>query len=79
MTKLQQPCPCPINASNNGTVLVVGHTNTIPDIIARLGGPKTGEIQESEYSNLFVLVGDPETRLVRSYYGAADSPQPECN
>jgi hypothetical protein len=68
-----------VRASNNGIVLVVGHTITIPDIIARLGGPKTGEISESEYSNLFVLVGGAETRLVRSYFGAADSPQPGCN
>jgi phosphohistidine phosphatase SixA len=28
-----------IRASNNGSVLVVGHTITIPDIIARPGGP----------------------------------------
>jgi broad specificity phosphatase PhoE len=69
-----------IRASNDGTVLVVGHTITIPDIIDRLGGPKPGKILESEYSNLFVLVGeDPGTRLVRSHYGAADSPQPACN
>ena len=68
-----------IRASNSGTVLVVGHTITIPDIIARLGGPKTGEISESGYSNLFVLLGVSEMRLVRSVYGAADSPQPGCN
>jgi broad specificity phosphatase PhoE len=68
-----------VRASNEGTVLVVGHTITIPDIIDRLGGPKPGEIPESEYSNLFLLVGDSGTRLVRSHYGAADSPQPACN
>ena len=61
-----------IRASDKGTVLVVGHTITIPDIVARLGGPKIGEISDAEYSNLFVLVGDSEKRLVRSRYGAAD-------
>jgi broad specificity phosphatase PhoE len=69
-----------IRASDNGTVLVVGHTITIPDIIARLGGPNIGKISESEYSNLFVLVGDSEKRLVRSRFGAADdNPQLGCN
>jgi broad specificity phosphatase PhoE len=69
-----------IHALDSGTVLVVGHTTTIPAIIARLGGPKIGEILESEYSNLFVLVGDSEPRLVRSLYGAAvGKAQPGCN
>jgi len=68
-----------VRAATSGTVLVVGHTVTVPDIIARLGGPEIAAISESEYSNLFVLVGDAEPRLVRSYYGAAHSPQPGCN
>ncbi|HUF46558.1 MAG TPA: phosphoglycerate mutase family protein [Vicinamibacterales bacterium] len=36
-------------------VLVVGHSNSVPDIIKALGGP-TITIAESEYDNLFVFV-----------------------
>jgi phosphohistidine phosphatase SixA len=67
-------------ASNDGAVLVVGHTVTIPGMITGLGGPEMGEISESEYSNLFVLVGGPKIRVVRSHYGAPDhNSQPDCN
>jgi broad specificity phosphatase PhoE len=38
----------------DGVVVVVGHSNTIPDVIALLGGP-TFEIKDPEYDNLFVL------------------------
>jgi broad specificity phosphatase PhoE len=36
-------------------VLVVGHTNTLPDVIAMLGGGKIAEIPETDYDNLFVV------------------------
>lgn len=39
-------------------VLVVGHSNTIPDVIKQLGGPAV-TIGDSEYDNLFILV--PQT------------------
>ena len=63
-----------------GVVLVAGHSNTVPAIIAALGGPRLPDICESVYANLFVLVpGAGEVRLVRSRYGAADpEPGPEC-
>lgn len=58
------------------TVLVVGHSDTIPAIISALGGPDVGPICEAEYANLFLLVlaeGQPP-RFVRSTYGQADPP-----
>jgi broad specificity phosphatase PhoE len=63
-----------------GVVLVVGHNNSVPAIIAALGGPRLPDICESVYASLFVLVpGGGEARLVRSHYGAADSdPGREC-
>jgi phosphohistidine phosphatase SixA len=63
-----------------GVVLVVGHSNTIPAIIAALGGPHLPDICESVFANLFVLLpGAREARLVRSRYGAADrNPEPGC-
>lgn len=58
------------------TVLVVGHSNTVPAIIAALGGPKMPDICDSQYANLFTLVLDgTSARLVRGSYGAA-SPDP---
>jgi len=61
-------------------VLIVDHSNTIPAVIAALGGPRVGNICEPVYGNLFVLIpGTTETRLVRSRYGAADpDPDQEC-
>jgi phosphohistidine phosphatase SixA len=63
-----------------GVVLVVGHSDTIPAIIAALGGPRLPDICESVFSHLFVLLpGAREARLVRSRYGAADRhPEPGC-
>jgi hypothetical protein len=57
-----------------GTLLVVGHNNTVPLIIAALGGPKLPEICDSVYDKLFVLVLGKEVRLVQSRYGASGSP-----
>ena len=53
-------------------VLVVGHGNTVPLIIKALGGPEIEEIEDSNYSALFILVIPPEgtPRLVRGEYGA---------
>jgi hypothetical protein len=61
-------------------VLVVGHSNTVPKIIAALGGPQMPEICETQFGNLFVLEPAPAgARLVRSLYGAADPPNaPGC-
>ena len=57
------------------TVLVVGHGNTVPLIIAALGGPKLPDICEPVYDKLFVLVlgrrSPPDPVEVRSA-GAAD-------
>jgi broad specificity phosphatase PhoE len=36
-------------------ILVVGHSDTIPEIIQALGGPEMPEIDEREYDNLFIL------------------------
>lgn len=61
------------------TVLVVGHSNSLPAIIAALGGPRVPDLCESVYCTLFVLVpGAGEARLVRSRYGAPDPP-PDCD
>jgi broad specificity phosphatase PhoE len=54
----------------DGVVVVVGHSNTIPDVIALLGGPRF-EIKDPEYDNLFVLSFSGATpTLLRLHYGA---------
>src|SRR5690606_33647422 len=64
------------------TVLVVGHSNTIPDVIAALGGPAMPELCESQYDDLFVLLlggGGEGAALIRARYGAPSPPPgPEC-
>src|SRR4051794_39605623 len=58
------------------TVVVVGHTTTVPKIIALLGGPTLGPICESAYGNLFTLVipSAGPARFTHGHYGAADPP-----
>jgi broad specificity phosphatase PhoE len=67
-----------IRARKNGVVVVVGHSNTLPEIIAGLGGP-TVKIADPEYNNLFVLtVGESHSSLLRLHYGDA-MPVPSPN
>jgi len=45
-----------IFANHRGqTVLVVGHSNTVPQIIAAVGGPLLADIPDNEFDNLFVV------------------------
>jgi broad specificity phosphatase PhoE len=61
------------------TVLVVGHSNTVPAIIAALGGPHLSDICEKMYANLYILIPGVEVRLVQARYGAPDPESgPSC-
>ena len=63
-------------------VLVVGHSNTVPAIIAALGGPQIQPLCETEYANLFTLILEPGggARFIRSSYGTPDPPAAaDCN
>jgi broad specificity phosphatase PhoE len=51
-----------------GNVLVVGHSNTVPEIIRALGITPPITISETEFDNLFVLVPGAQPRLVRLHY-----------
>jgi broad specificity phosphatase PhoE len=63
-----------------GTVLVVGHSNTIPAIVGALGAPLPRELCDSEYDQVFVVVlGDTgPPRLIRSKYGASNAEDATC-
>lgn len=62
------------------TVLVVGHSNTIPAIVTALGGPQLPNLCDTQYAVLYVLSLPAEgaARLVTASYGAADPPDSSC-
>jgi broad specificity phosphatase PhoE len=62
------------------TVLVVGHSNTVPDIVAALGAPKPADICDGEYDNLYVVTVplSGAARVVRARYGAPSPADSSC-
>ncbi len=54
--------------SAKGNVLVVGHSNTVPDIIKGLGIATPVTIGEADYDNLFVVTPGERPALVRLHY-----------
>ena len=55
-----------------GTVLVVGHSNTIPPLIGALGGHEP-TIGEKDYKDLFILhQPGPKAQLIHARYGSND-------
>ncbi len=59
-------------------VLVVGHSNTVPEIIKALGARAPPAICDEEYDRLFVVTLDAAARVVQARYGAATPPGPNC-
>lgn len=51
---------------NGGSVLIVGHSNTVPDIVERLSGKPQPTMDESRYGDLFVV--DLKTGSVAAEY-----------
>ena len=55
------------------TVLVVGHSNTVPEIVAALGAPQPAPICDDGYDSIFIVTvptaGAPT--VVRLHFGAA--------
>lgn len=56
------------------TIFVAGHNNTVPEIIAALGGPSLPIIPETEFDNLYILTiqKDGVVKLVKLKYGSAE-------
>ena len=54
----------------SGAVLIVGHSNTIPEFLKALGAAPISAIHEDEFDNLFVVTTEAATppRLVRLHY-----------
>jgi broad specificity phosphatase PhoE len=62
-----------IRARGAGQVIfVAGHNNTVPEIIAALGGPQLPIIPEEEFDNLYILSvsSDGASQLVKMKYGS---------
>jgi broad specificity phosphatase PhoE len=63
-----------IRAQHSGqTVFIAGHNNTVPEIIAALGGPQYPTIPETEYDNVYVVTvyRMGKARVVNMKYGAS--------
>lgn len=54
--------------SLKGNALVVGHGNTIPDLLQALGIATPINIAETDYDNLFVITLGPTPRMTRLHY-----------
>jgi broad specificity phosphatase PhoE len=53
-------------------VLVSGHSNTVPEIVAALGAPEPDPIDDAEYDNLYVVsvsAGGDEATVLRIHFG----------
>ncbi len=64
------------NLPKNAVVLVVGHSNTVPLILAALGGPTLPQMCESDHSTMYVLTPDASgsVKVIRSQYGLLAPP-----
>jgi hypothetical protein len=45
--------------AERGPVLIVGHSNTVPEIVARLGGERPAPLAETDYDDVWHLWGAP--------------------
>lgn len=54
--------------AERGNALVVGHSNTIPDLLKALGISEPITIGENDYDNLFEVTLDEKPRLTRLHY-----------
>jgi broad specificity phosphatase PhoE len=53
-------------------VFIAGHNNSVPEIIAALGGPQMPIIPETEFDNLYILTvqSDGAVKLLKLKYGS---------
>lgn len=54
----------------NGVVLIVGHANTVPQMLRALGDTDRAEIPANEFDNLFVVIpnGSGKPTVLRLHY-----------
>ena len=54
--------------SGKGAALIVGHSNTVPDVLTRLGIASPPKIADADYDNLFVVTGGDKPSMIRLHY-----------
>ena len=63
-----------IRSQHRGQVVfIAGHNNTVPEIIAALGGPQFPTIPESEYDNLYIITvyRTGKAKVIKLKYGSS--------
>ena len=53
---------------SSGNALVIGHSNTLPEVIKALGVETPVEIPDPQYDNLFIVMPGPPTGFLRLHY-----------
>jgi broad specificity phosphatase PhoE len=48
-------------AAASGTILIVGHSNTVPEVIQRLGGTAPAPLADSDYGDIWKISGPERT------------------
>ena len=51
-----------------GNAIIIGHSNTIPEILKALGVTTAQLVDEADYDNLFVLVSGSPAQLLHLHY-----------
>jgi broad specificity phosphatase PhoE len=51
--------------AETGTVLIVGHSNTVPEIVAQLGGARPADLAETDYGDIFRVRRDGTVERTR--------------
>ena len=52
----------------SGNVLIVGHSNTIPEVVKALGAPPLDAIRDEEYDNLYIVTLGTPLSIVRLHF-----------
>ncbi len=48
-------------SAETGTVLIVGHSNTVPDIVEKLGGQRPGDLVHEDFGDIWHVAGPQKT------------------
>ncbi len=51
--------------AEKGTVLIVGHSNTVPEIVAQLGGARPADLAETDFGDIFRVRRDGTVERLR--------------
>lgn len=57
-------------ASKTGNVLIVGHSNTVPDLVQKLGGPAV-TVADTSYDQLFLVDAEHPQHTITLHYCTA--------